>query len=55
MRVAYVTLYDPGDPEAFNGSGYWAGRSMQEQGLEVDYLVPAGRYNRYAVALKSRV
>lgn len=54
-RVAYVTLSDPRDPEAFNGSGYWIGRSMQLQGLELDYLIPAGRHNRYAVAVKSRL
>lgn len=55
MRVAFVTLYDPRNPEAFNGSGYWAGRSMQQHGLELDYLVPAGCPNRYAVAVKSRL
>jgi glycosyltransferase involved in cell wall biosynthesis len=55
MRVAYVTLYDPRDAEAFNGHGYWAGRSMQQHGLEVDYLVPTGRHNRYAVAVKSHL
>jgi len=55
MRVAYVTLSDPRDPEAFNGSGYWIGRSMQQQGLEVDYLSPVGCHNRYGVALKSRL
>jgi glycosyltransferase involved in cell wall biosynthesis len=55
VRVAFVTLYDPRDPEAFNGSGYWAGRSMQQHGLELDYLVPAGRPNRYAVAVKSHL
>jgi len=54
MRVAYVTLYDSRDPEAFNGSGYWAGRSMQQQGIDVDYITPVGRHNRYAVALKHR-
>lgn len=55
MRVAFVTLYDPRDPEAFNGSGYWAGTAMQQHGLELGYLVPAGRPNRYAVAVKSRL
>ena len=55
MRVAFVTLYDPRDPEAFNGSGYWARRSMQQHGLELDYLVPAGCPNGYAVAVKSRL
>jgi glycosyltransferase involved in cell wall biosynthesis len=55
MRVAYVTLTDPRDPESFNGSGYWIGRSMQQQGLELDYVVPVGRHNRYGVAVKSRL
>lgn len=55
MRVEFVTLYDARDPEAFNGSGYWAGRSIQQDGLELDYLVPAGCPNRYAVAVKSRL
>lgn len=55
MRVAYVTLSDPRDPEAFNGSGYWVARSLQLHGLELDYLIPAGRYNRYGVAVKSRL
>lgn len=55
MRVAYVTLSDPRNPEAFNGSGYWVGRSMEQQGVELDYVVPTGRHNRYGVAVKSRV
>jgi len=55
MRVAFVTLYDPRDPEAFNGSGYWAATAMQQHGLELGYLVPAGRPNRYGVAVKSRL
>ncbi len=55
MRVAYVTLYDSRDPEVFNGFGYWAGKSMQHDGLELDYLVPAGRPNRFAVAVKARL
>jgi len=55
MRVAYVTLSDPRDPEAFNGSGYWVGKSMLQHGLELDYVVPTGRHNRYGVAVKSRV
>ena len=55
MRVAYVTLYDSRDPEAFNGFGYWARRAMQQHGLELDYIVPVGRHNRYGVAVKSRL
>lgn len=55
MRVAYVTIYDARDPDAFNGMGYWAARCMQRQEIDVDYLGPLPHHNRYTVALKYRL
>ena len=40
MRIAFATSYDPHDVLAWSGTGYYAARSLQEQGAKLTFTGP---------------
>jgi glycosyltransferase involved in cell wall biosynthesis len=40
MKVAFVTAYDPLNPVLHNGSGYYTGVALRQNGIEVDHFGP---------------
>ena len=40
MRVAYVTTYDASDPSGWSGTGHYIAKSLERQGVEVEYIGP---------------
>jgi glycosyltransferase involved in cell wall biosynthesis len=40
MRIAFVTLYDPTDVRRMSGTGYHISRSLEDAGVEIEYIGP---------------
>ncbi len=40
MKAAFVTTYDPLNPVLYNGSGYYSGLALKENGINLDYFGP---------------
>ncbi len=40
MKAAFVTAYDPLNPVLYNGSGYYSGLALKENGIDLDYFGP---------------
>jgi hypothetical protein len=38
MRLAYLTTYDASDLHNWSGTGYYIAKSLEEQGIEIDYV-----------------
>jgi glycosyltransferase involved in cell wall biosynthesis len=43
MQIGYVTTYDASDIRNWSGSGHYIARSLEQQGLSLDYFGPLNR------------
>ena len=40
MKVAWVSVYNAEDPNAYDGRGYYAPLSLKRQSISVEYIGP---------------
>jgi len=53
--IAYVTVYDAQDLDAFNGIGFWIAACLRRQSYEVDFVGPLANHHRYVIGTKFRI
>ncbi len=54
-RIAFVTIYDASDLDAFNGVGYWMAECLRRRSFDVDLVGPLGNHHRYVIGAKLRI
>jgi glycosyltransferase involved in cell wall biosynthesis len=52
MKIAYVTTYDASDVKNSSGSGYYIAKTLEEQGLRLDYIGPLNKNAKFLFVAK---